>query len=429
MRFIRLIMLVIVALFASGEVAFAQKTKRKKPVKKVAVISVVTVGDSELSRPDGEITTPPDSASSPAMARETDANIWNEYSDTKFGFSVTFPARSEDVIKLDYDGLQNYSASTETAKYYVIAREDGFPLEGKELKAFYDNLVKSVFESGKSKISSERDVYLNGVLGKEISYEQASLGEPNVMRINWLRVFLIAGKQLVLTVSVKKSAYTADFDKYVDKFFDSLKATNELPIVEAKPKPKGLNGTVKNGVYRNDFFGFTLKTPESWQIANADEQLYAKEASKTVMQNSNATNNAMVEKNVDNANFLLMMTKEPLGIPENTSFVIGAEPYAYQNDEREIAKISMKSLIDKYNKSAVVKQAKVVRDVFETKIGGKSLTGFEIEAQVQNSKLRQRLYILKQKGYLISFIAGYSKESDSTEIDKILKTIVFNAKK
>ena len=178
--------------------ALAQNKTSKKSAKTPPVRGTVT------------IKLPP----APARPSEEDALAWHEFASEKFGFWITFPSDKDDVFADDEESISNFRASTRKARYGLSVKNLLVSLNNSQLDEMFEKMISET-EDETTKLMGKRDVYLNGVLGKELVYEENE-------QIVFGRFYIVESKLFMLTVSLPKKQYNKNFDRWATKFFDSF---------------------------------------------------------------------------------------------------------------------------------------------------------------------------------------------------------------
>lgn len=364
-----------------------------------------------------------------AVANKRTPDGWFEITATENNFKLSFPVppqtSSFNTKSITPTFKQFYA---QTPQVYYSASVTSIPIvidDLERLNEIYDNVRNRIVDGTTFTLSSEKDVYSDKHVGRERLSK-----DRNDRYYTKNRTFIIGGELYELNAIVEKK-FLESSRQNVEKFFASFGVIESLPsIAEAKVVPKNFNGFVKDNVYRNDFFGFNITLPNDWFISNSEEKLYVKEVGAMTMQTSDPERNAVIEKQNNRENILLMTTKQPLGVQSNSIIVIYAEPYFYNMvDERAVATATLKATLDNYGKSSTFSEPKIIRDVFEKNINGKRFAAFEIGGKFQESSFKQQLYFLKQKGYLLIFTLGYTDDKNFPDLENAINTTTFNAEK
>jgi hypothetical protein len=151
----------------------------------------------------------------PAEPSEDDAGIWNDFVSDKYGFRLTFPAAADNVFSDEEESFVHFSASTEKARYALMVKNMLVSLNNSQLDALYESVFVKNQDQETSRLVRAKNVYLNGVLGKELVFEE----NGNVI---FNRVYILESKLFVLTVSLSKKNYAPGFDRWAAKFLDSF---------------------------------------------------------------------------------------------------------------------------------------------------------------------------------------------------------------
>jgi hypothetical protein len=162
------------------------------------------------------------SESKPAAPRENEAGVWNEFSSDKYGFTITFPAWRSGVAAESVNKLISFEARTERAFYGLTVKNLRVGLNNSQLEKLFDEIIGET-QNEATKIIAERDVLLNGSLGREIVYEEAD-------KIVFGRFYILESKLFILTVTVGKNDYDKNFDRWAFKFFDSFGVKSNVKL-------------------------------------------------------------------------------------------------------------------------------------------------------------------------------------------------------
>lgn len=172
---------------------------KKRQVKKIAPIKAEVTVKVEL----------------PPAPTEDAAGIWNDFVSDKFGFRVTFPAPVEDVFADEEGKFVNFSASTKKASYSLLVKNMLVAMNNSQLNTIYESLFDKNKSQQSGKLISVKNVYLNGVLGREMVFEENG-------KLIFNRLYIMESKLFVLTVNLSKQDYAPGFDRWAAKFLDSF---------------------------------------------------------------------------------------------------------------------------------------------------------------------------------------------------------------
>ena len=119
---------------------------------------------------------------------------WSEFSSTQGGFAVSMPGTPQEKIQTDVD--RSFLLTLGKSYYYVHYTDipDIEKLNADELKDLLDKMPMVFVEGVEGKLVTERNVILNGYLGKEFEFTLGddSVGQARVYMVEQ-RLFIIVG--------------------------------------------------------------------------------------------------------------------------------------------------------------------------------------------------------------------------------------------
>jgi hypothetical protein len=174
------------------------RRNKKKPLPVKAVVTIKIDKAPEIKLPS-----------------EESQGIWNEYTSAKYNFNITFPAKSEDVRDDEMDKFVTFEASTQKASYGLMVKSLSASLSNSQLDEVYETSFRDILVGGDVKLISKKNVYLNRRLGREFVFADKK-------KIYFQRIYILEGRLYFLSVMLPKKEYTADFDKWALKFFESF---------------------------------------------------------------------------------------------------------------------------------------------------------------------------------------------------------------
>lgn len=361
-----------------------------------------------------------------------DDKSWKEFIDEEKGFSILAigaftKSNSTNEVKNLPATTYSYNWETSVASYAVNIT-DYMVLETslEAVKESY-NKSKELFVSRGWKLISEKDVYLEGYLGREFLFEV----NPT---LNLKTRVVIAGYRLyqllfVAPADKKTTKSTSDFFVQTStKFFDSFRlkksalAKAEEQISESNsPNPfdrVDFRGKVENSIYTNDFLGFSFKIPENWVIESEDESAFAQEKGFELMSKGNEISKRTEEVVKKNVRHLIGIAKGKLGTPDNTNLNIFVERLPLKSISPDVyAKISMANIKESLN------NIESVGEIKKRNISGKEFAVFEVVVNLNNQKAKIQVLTTIIKGVSLGLVFTNSSEKDLEILDKIIQSI------
>lgn len=358
---------------------------------------------------------------------------WREFTASKDEFKAFFPgkpierempAAKDAKIKSAY-----YWAHNAGADFSIVITNYPYVVQDLEtLNLAYENLRAYFAQLPNQKLESFRNTATGKYQGRELVVEDKK--NNLLMRI---RVYIVGQRvyQLIVSASAENTSPAANdfYAKAANRFFDSFQFTGATPpVVEAAAiaLPANIRGDIDDGnIYRNEYFGFSLKLPADWRALNRDEVGLAQEAGRSLLGSPDARRNAALaaaQKRIVN---LLAISKSPMGLPENSIIMIAAEKIVNPAvTTRETSLATEKSMAEKASGAV-----RIIRPTFEMKIGAADFAGFEFELEMYGSRMRQQMFFTKRAGYDLIFGLGYSKDDDLKTLQTALQSLKFERKK
>jgi hypothetical protein len=351
-------------------------------------------------------------------AGEADEDGWTRYVSAEGKFNVLFPAEPERAAKTIESGFGKQPLITYTSTFNKIVYVVGFldfktPINDESsLRKMYDSWqegVVSVYPNGELEAT---DTTYENRPARELTYvadlitikAKAFFSKGKLFQMMTMH-FVEGGDALLREVSVKN-----------EKFFDSLRL-DTMPVVPTKNV--SLVGEIRNTSYRNNFFNFTLTLPENWLVINQEDTNLMREGTRD---RSSQQGRAEVSTSLNRTTFLFNLSRTEIGSTDNASIIGAAEtvPPVKATLPQLATAISLNFVRSGYTLEGAIKYPKV------------DGVGFAVinmkKTSIYGAVIRQRLYITRAKGYLLEFVATYSKEDDIARFEEMMKTLKFTKK-
>ena len=195
-------------------------------------------------------------------------------------------------------------------------------------------------------------------------------------------------------------------------------AWSQTKTVAPSTTTTGFLGELEGRIYKNSFFGFSLKLPDDGVILNQAEVDVYKNAGTDLLKGDNARNNKLIEDAKTQEVILLNYASKPVGSTDNGILVITARKEPVGATASMVIASSL-TILQSSNKF------ELTRSIPNIKIGGRSFVGIEGNLTVQGQKVGQRLLVTIARGYAISMGIGYFSDKGLLKIDDIVNGLAF----
>lgn len=152
---------------------------------------------------------------------EESSGIWNEFNSEEYGFTVVFPSKPAEIRETGLDKIASFETETEKAHYGVMRLTIPSLLDNRQLNILSESIFAESYDARTTRLISEKNLCLDGMPGKELVYEEAE-------KIFFARFYFLKQKLFMLSVSLPKTEYTKDFDRWARKFLDSFGAKKDV---------------------------------------------------------------------------------------------------------------------------------------------------------------------------------------------------------
>ena len=150
--------------------------------------------------------------------------------------------------------------------------------------------------------------------------------------------------------------------KFLD-FFVITRTVQKPTII-----PDNYQGKVENGVYRNDYFDFSIDAVRDWKVLNENETDLVKEASKDWFRGKDGNVAPTIQQNYRRTAILLMQYRYPLGTALNPGLLISVETTT--SPKRPVKDTAL--LGQKFVKAYANRPFEVTKETAETLLDGKN---------------------------------------------------------
>jgi hypothetical protein len=183
-------------------------------------------------------------------------------------------------------------------------------------------------------------------------------------------------------------------------------------------------GSLYEGTYMNDYFGFTLTVPDNWYALDKKGMQEVTKAGTRMVTGNNKKMKAAVKAGEKNSLNLLMAYQHPLGaqVTFNPSIGCVAEKVGHVPGIR-----SGRDYLKNIKKFLSMSQFKMdfPEDIEAVSLGGVDFDLLYAEANVGLLTISQEYYASVQKGYALSFVISYVNDHQYSALQEALDSIRF----
>lgn len=177
-------------------------------------------------------------------------------------------------------------------------------------------------------------------------------------------------------------------------------------------------GTLKDGVYKNEFFGFRLDVPKHLFLLTRDEVNFAKDLGSKALSQNISRNQAAWEKAATAEVVIVALTDKSPGSASTSTLAIGVLRQPDGASSRMVTNVSKEFLLQ--NPSF-----RVVEDTHSVKLGGKEFSLVRLSANLNGIAINFDYYATIQNGHSVTVVISYLSDDARKEFEKVLKTLTF----
>jgi hypothetical protein len=350
--------------------------------------------------------------------------VWQEFVSTEGEFKVSFPAAPEPG-KITGPLAEGVMAKATfqamlPGKAFLVRYEDrsNFPeiMEPHLLKDLYDTVRDSQVKAANTTLISEKDIAIGDRIGREIRLSTSGVELTN-------RIFLVAGRfYQVITSMAGNIANEKSTVEEQKKFFDSFVITRPIPA--AATIPENYQGKVDNGVYRNEYFDFSIELIPSWRTLSDDETKLLMAGTKENFRGQDGVLNPAIDRNLNRTAIILMQRRYPYGTKFNPALQFTVETTNSPRRPLKDSAIIGQKTLKTFKKELFV----VTKEIAETVLGGEKFVFYEALNGPPEHQYKQRIYIGSRKGLIFSIVLSYVEPDDLSNMEKSLATFKFGKK-
>lgn len=372
----------------------------------------------------GQVMETPKTPPQKITVRGTGTTAPKDFVSAEGEFKISFPAppqieQSAGSLPEGVTARAGFTASFLGRVYYVRYEDrSNFPdiVEPLLLKSLYDQVRDGLAKMPNATLISDKDIAIGDRRGREAVLH---IGEVEVTN----RMFLVGGRfYQVITGAPKNIANEKTVVEERQKFFDSLVITRAIPA--AATIPENYRGKVENGVYRNEYFDFSIELIPSWRTLSEDETSLLTEGTKDNFRGKDGTLAPGVDRNLRQTAFLLMQRRYPFGTKFNPALQFTVETTnSPRRPLRDTALLGQKTL-QTLKKDPFV----VTKEITDTVLGGEKFVVYEALNGPPEHQYKQRIFMGSRKGLIFMIVISYVETDDLSNMEKSLATLKFGKK-
>ena len=183
-------------------------------------------------------------------------------------------------------------------------------------------------------------------------------------------------------------------------------------------------GTIKNSVYQNAYFGFSLTLPPEWSVQDQEMRQRLTEAGTKVLVGEDKGMKAALKASEQQTISLLTAFQHPVGTPVdfNPSIICVAERVRHLpglkrgRDYHFHAKKLLQGGQVKFDFS---------KEISTEKLGGIDFDVMHVSMTLGRSTVQQNYYAAIMKGCALLFIVSFASPNDESALRSILESVSF----
>ena len=183
-------------------------------------------------------------------------------------------------------------------------------------------------------------------------------------------------------------------------------------------------GVVENSIYRNNYFGLSMKIPTGWSVQDEAAKQKIADLGKKVIAGDDKNLNAMLKASELQVVNLLAMYKHPIGTP------VSFNPNIMCLAERVRHMPGIKRGKDYHYHSKKILQSGQIKvsfpkDIYTERIAGVDFDVMTLQMSVAGQTARQKMYTTIMKGYALSISVSFATDEEESELQKVLESVHF----
>lgn len=186
-------------------------------------------------------------------------------------------------------------------------------------------------------------------------------------------------------------------------------------------------GTIEGSVYSNNYFGFSITLPETWDLQGGESLAELQKYGRKMIAGDNKNLDRVLKASELSTVNLFTCFQFPLGTPTdyNSNILAIAEKVSHLpgiksgDDYLEHAK-------------KLLAQSKMTvtfpKPIYSETLGGKSFDVMSTHMQIGIMSIHQKMYVTILNGYALAFAITYKDSTIQKELEDVLTSITFTEK-
>jgi len=181
-------------------------------------------------------------------------------------------------------------------------------------------------------------------------------------------------------------------------------------------------GSIRNNVYKNDFFGFKMDSPSQLYLLNQDQITSVRKGGQKILETENKKNNDLIEEAGQKEITLYTAAEKPFGTAKNSSLSITVRKQLSPQITSEMVVTATKSLFLDNPK------IRIVQDTKNINLGGAKFSTIELQLNFAESPINQKIFITMRQDYALTFVLTYTSSESLQLFEKSIRSLSFTKK-
>lgn len=313
-----------------------------------------------------------------------------------------------------------YTAIGDNGIFMIGSMDMPLTVNNKVLRdSFYEGMASGLLKDGDYEMKETREIAVNGKPAVEYIAVEKKTTDDAVFRffIDEKRVYMMVGMTAITETGTPEEILAEKKTGKTDmeRFFASFQPVNAAPAIATVPVQ--FRGATTDGVYRSEFFNFTIRMPEGW-IDTSDEDL---SGARAIAKDLIETNSSMkVSGTAKERRRLFSFAAKPMGSDDNDSLACNITkmpvgPIKFTAKDMAAAVERMMGSVKIYT---------VTQGTRPVTVGKNTFYSFDVKGSIGENSFEQSVFMTQRKGYLLMFMLTYDEFTKQMVMDS-LKSLTF----